>query len=540
MTHGHRSPLQHRRRAWFWTGGILALAAGCAPEPLDSDKPVETESELYLRNVRAWTENNNVVPVCWTTTGYTTEKQVIRDAVTNTWQAESSLSFSWTDACPTTGSTRYVKIQITAQAKDANGNYPNQGGDGSSTVGMDDSFRLPGDGPGMTLAFRPDHLVTNGRNQYIGVHEMGHTLGFFHEQDRPENEGGVFCSSGVATDTTGLIEGSYDQDSIMNYCNSGGNANGVISSWDKLGVAQVYARPGSQVAGTTSDGRLWHAFRNSTLTWSGFGDPEQFAGDIGSVSDVAMQYLKKGQTHVLAVNTAGGLFHTIRAANGTWGGFGDVKGAAGNVGSFTRVAAAEINDEVHVAGITSNNHLWHTIRHVNGSWNSFVDIETLAGDRGNFVNIGITGILGELQACGVTSDGHIYHALRQASGTWTGFGDIEAAIGGDIGTVVDADCTAVSGKLQLVAVNSSGQVWHTIRSADGSWIPWGNVLLAASNPGAASTVALSQWRGELQVTINVSGTPYNAIRHTDGSWTTFGNIKTQAGNVGTFTSIAMD
>ena len=45
---------------------------------------------------------------------------------------------------------------------------------------------------------------------------------------------------------------------------------------------------------------------------------------------------------ILVTDTNGRLFHTIRLTDGTWEGFGDVKGQAGNPGAFTSVASAYV------------------------------------------------------------------------------------------------------------------------------------------------------------------------------------------------------
>ena len=524
--------------AWLVLSGVTALM-GCsaATAPEQENGVSRADQNLYLADTQVWTDNNNVVPVCWSTNGYTLEKQRMRDAITNAWQAESGLTFTWRDACPNSGSTRYLKIAITAQAKDPNGNYPNDGADGVSEVGMAASFRLPNEPSSMNLQFRPDHLAGLGRTEYIGVHEMGHALGFKHEMDRPENEGGIHCPANVQTDFSGLIEGSYDQDSVMSYCNTRGNVSGALTEWDKLGVQQVYARPGSQILGMAGDGRLWHSFRKSTATWASFGDPESIAGDVGKVGDVAMQYTKKGLTHVLVTNTTGGLYHTIRYPD-AWDGFGSVPDfAPGSSGVFNHVSAADDNGNLHVMASTTDGHLWHTIRRENGSWETFQDVELKAGERGSYSSIGIASVFGTLHTCAVTSDGHLWHTQRFADGTWASFADVESVVG-ETGTFTDVDCQSLSGNLHLVGITSDGKAWHTIRYAN-SWQSWGDVKAAASNPGNATRVALSQFRGELQVTLLVAETPYNAIRHSN-SWTPFTSVKSQAGDVGAFRTIAMD
>lgn len=40
----------------------------------DAQVTGQTKQELALKKVRLWTENNNMVPVCWETPGYDREK----------------------------------------------------------------------------------------------------------------------------------------------------------------------------------------------------------------------------------------------------------------------------------------------------------------------------------------------------------------------------------------------------------------------------------------------------------------------------------
>ncbi|WP_324289414.1 transglycosylase family protein, partial [Streptomyces sp. H34-S4] len=74
---------------------------------------------------------------------------------------------------------------------------------------------------------------------------------------------------------------------------------------------------------------LYHAARFDDGTWTRFGNVAgEVSGMPGGVRAVAEAGIN-GDTHVLAVNDEGRLFHTIRAADRTWGDFGNVHAAAG-------------------------------------------------------------------------------------------------------------------------------------------------------------------------------------------------------------------
>jgi hypothetical protein len=143
------------------------------------------------------------------------------------------------------------------------------------------------------------------------------------------------------------------------------------------------------LAGVTRDGRLWHTIRRADGSWTPFGDVEGQAGDRGSFRAVSVAAGTSGALHLAGVTRDGRLWHTIRRADGSWTGFGDVEGQAGDRGRFVDVDCAGMGDALHLAGVTQDGRLWHTIRRVDGSWTPFGDVEGQAGDRGLFVNVGV-------------------------------------------------------------------------------------------------------------------------------------------------------
>ena len=91
---------------------------------------------------------------------------------------------------------------------------------------------------------------------------------------------------------------------------------------------------------------------------------------------------------LVASTSVGGVWHTIRHADGSWvPSFGDVKGQEANdPGYFAAVGCAGVGDELHVVGLTDVGGMWHTIRHADGSWQpSFGDVKAQeANDPGHF------------------------------------------------------------------------------------------------------------------------------------------------------------
>jgi hypothetical protein len=196
------------------------------------------------------------------------------------------------------------------------------------------------------------------------------------------------------------------------------------------------------------------------------------------------------ELHVVTVdgvNDGGPIKHTVRHANGVW------QATLGLVGGeFTAVSCAGVGNELQVVGLSRTGRLRHTIRHADATWQpAFGSIESQEhNDPGSFSAVGCAGVGSDLHVVGVVS-GELWHTIRHAAGTWQPtFGLIESHEANNPPPFTFVGCAGVQGELHVVGIDADGQLWHTIRRANGSWQSrFGSVEGQESNdPGAFAQV----------------------------------------------------
>ncbi|MER8188555.1 hypothetical protein [Kitasatospora sp. NPDC094015] len=230
----------------------------------------------------------------------------------------------------------------------------------------------------------------------------------------------------------------------------------------------------------------------------------------------------------VVVNGGGDVMHATRSSNGSWSGFGNVESAAGDIGVVRAIADAGINGDTHVLAVGGDGNIYHAVRHSGGSWDRFTDIGPQTNQLGGVTKISAVSIGGDLHVV-VVADGRLFHTARLANGTWLRFGEITPAGG----TVTSAAAASVNGELQVVAA-SGGTVYHTIRAVSGSWSAWGNAYDMAGNVGTALDVALAGTGADAQiVVVTSSGQQFHGARYGNGSWQPFGEL---APVIGSFTA----
>ncbi|MDJ0384528.1 trypsin-like serine protease [Streptomyces sp. G-G2] len=235
------------------------------------------------------------------------------------------------------------------------------------------------------------------------------------------------------------------------------------------------------------------------------------------------------------VRAGTGLYQGIRLADGSWTGFTDVQSKAGNIGGVRTAAAAGINGDTHVVALGTDGRLRHTVRKANGSWGAFGDLSAEAGALPNITQVSTVSIGADLHVV-VVAGGKVFHTVRNATGNWTAFGDVAAATG-PIGTVTSVATASSGGELHVVAV-SGGKAFHTIRRTTAHWTTWGDVAQAAGASGPISSVSMAGAGGDTHLVIATdNGTrQYHSVRYANGTWAPFGDLKSSLGTL-TATSI---
>jgi hypothetical protein len=245
-------------------------------------------------------------------------------------------------------------------------------------------------------------------------------------------------------------------------------------------------------------GRLRYAFLRVDGTWNAVAGIETQTNEVGGADSVALATIGD-ELHLAATFPLSSTVfrHTVRSADGHWLPFeADVRPQTGGVGVVGTIAAVRIGQEMHVVGVRADNGgLFHTVRRADGTWLPARPIpqsgSSIIHPIGDVDTIAAARIDDELHITATTDFGAIVHTARRPDDTWLDLDLVPQQIVGAVGTATGSAIAGLDGELHLVATVDDGTLLHTIRRADGSWDPLTNITQHTGDVGAVLRVSPS-------------------------------------------------
>lgn len=282
-----------------------------------------------------------------------------------------------------------------------------------------------------------------------------------------------------------------------------------------------------------TDRGLFHTIRHANGTWDGFG---QLSGPVYSTSvPVLFTAAVNGEDHVLmdyatAHPPVHSIVHDVRRTDGTW-----TWSSAPEFAGSSLLAAAGVSGALHVERVRnpalgeSDSTLVDAVQQADGTWTQSAALPV----EGSMMSMAATGAGGNLRVLMIAYNGTtLVQVDRHPDGSWspvrrtvftTDHGNTVAAV---------AAVAKVGGDLQAVVIGSG--LFHSILHPNGVWDRFRSVdAVAGTPPGGVTGIAVAASSGSLQLVVRAnSGGIYHTVRRPDGSWQRFADVKPETGDPG--------
>ncbi|MFI2611077.1 polymorphic toxin-type HINT domain-containing protein [Kitasatospora sp. NPDC018619] len=156
-----------------------------------------------------------------------------------------------------------------------------------------------------------------------------------------------------------------------------------------------------------------------------------------------------------------------------------------------------------------------------------------AGPLMDTTKVSSVAIAGDGQTASVAiAEGQAYLAQQRANGTWRNYENLHTTTqAGALTAPVEHVAAAwADNTLQIMTV-AGGRIWHTLRKADGSWQPWGDVTGVVGPIADPNQLSLSATASGLEVLTLSDGVLKHTVRKPNGQWEAWGNVYGETGSL---------